>query len=87
MAYGDTTEQYESIPWEEFEYTEYLERLDDLLGERNRAFAIAHGDPDDPREEWASTIWLRCNRAIEETALEFVVYVARCRVGDGWWDG
>lgn len=75
MAYGDDQ------PWGNFEYTEYLFRLDDLLDEYHEAFAIAHSDPDDPRAEKADAMWRRRRRDVEETALEFAAYVARLRMG------
>jgi hypothetical protein len=56
---------------------EYLYRLEDLLRERHKAFAIAHGNPEDPRAEEADVEWRRLDRQIEETALELAAYSAR----------
>ncbi len=39
MAYGDATLQEPPVPWEEFEYTEYLFRLESLTEE----LVMAHG--------------------------------------------
>ena len=80
-AYGDATAQHPPVPWVEFEYTEYLFRLRDLLEAREGAFAVAHGDPDDPRAAAADEAWRRYSRDLEETALEFAAYAARLRLG------
>jgi glyoxylase-like metal-dependent hydrolase (beta-lactamase superfamily II) len=80
MAYGDTIEHGPRRPWAEFEYTEYLCRLEDLLHERDRAFAIAHGNPDDPRADAANRQWRELERKLEETAFEFVAHAARLRL-------
>jgi glyoxylase-like metal-dependent hydrolase (beta-lactamase superfamily II) len=80
MAYGDGDTQNPPVPWEQFEYTEYLFRLQDLLKERDSAFGIAHGNPEDPRAEEADAEWRRLDRAIEETALELAAYSARRRL-------
>jgi hypothetical protein len=55
--------------------------MEDLNDEFHRAFAIAHGNPDDERVEAADEEWRRCGRALEETALEFAAYAARLRMG------
>jgi hypothetical protein len=80
VAYGDATEDVPQLAWEEYEWTEYLYRLQDLINERARAFAIAHGNPDDPRAEWADDEWRRLDDALAETALEFAAYAARLRM-------
>ncbi len=83
MAYGDENGPSRPVPWEEFEYMEYLYRMGDLNEEWYRAFAIAHGNPDggSARAEAADGKWRRCGRALEETALEFAVYAVRLRMG------
>lgn len=81
MAYSDTAEHFPPIPWAEFEYTEYLYRLEDLMAERSRAFAIAHGNPDNPGADAADMQWRELDRKLEETALEFAAYAARLRLG------
>jgi glyoxylase-like metal-dependent hydrolase (beta-lactamase superfamily II) len=80
VAYGDASEHGPGIPWEKFEYMEYLYRLEDLLRERSEAFAIAHGNPDDPRAAAADEEWRRLDKQIEETALELAAYAARRRL-------
>jgi hypothetical protein len=80
MAYGDATEHDAPIPWERFEYMEYLYRLEDSLRERHRAFAIAHGDPEDPRIASADAEWRHLDKKLEETALELAAYAARRRL-------
>jgi hypothetical protein len=59
---------------------EYLYRLEDLLHERGRAFAIAHGNPEDPRAADADAEWRHLYKKIEETALELAAYAARRRL-------
>ncbi len=83
MAYGDANGPSGPIPWEEFEYTEYLNCMEDLNREWYRAFFVANGNPnEDPaRVEAADEEWRRCGRALEETALEFAAYAARLRMG------
>ncbi len=83
MAFGDANGPLGPIPWEEFMYTGYLFRMEELNDERHRAFAIAHINPDeDPAiVEAADKEWRRCGRALEETALEFAAYAARLRMG------
>jgi len=78
MAYGDATLQEPAVPWEEFEYMEYLYRLEELLRERGRAFMRA-GHPDAPPD--ADDEWKRIEREIEETAIEFAAYAVRLRLG------
>ncbi len=80
MAYGDENGPSGPVPWEEFEYMEYLYRMDDLNDEFHRAFVIAHGNGH-ARVEAADEEWRRCGRALEETALEFAAYAARLRMG------
>ncbi len=80
MAYGDATEHGPGVPWEEFEYMEYLYRLEDLLRERHEAFATAHGNPNDPRAADADAEWRRLDRQIEETAFELAAYAGRRRM-------
>jgi hypothetical protein len=84
VAYGDAHEDalLGAIPWEEFEFTEYIFRMEDLIRERSRAFALAHVNPDEAPAivEAADGEWRRCDRALEETALEFVVYRTRMRL-------
>ncbi len=80
MAYGDENGPSRPVPWEEFEYMEYLYRMDDLNDEWHRAFAIAHSKGP-ARVEAADEEWRRCGRALEETALEFAAYAARLRMG------
>ena len=75
MAHGDTT------PWMEFEFGDYLQRLEDLLEVRNLSLAVDHG----PGGE--SNRWIRANREIEETALELTIYMACLRMGDVWEEG
>jgi hypothetical protein len=77
VAYGDATLQNPPVPWEEFEYMEYLYRLEDLMQERGRAFDRAcHPDaPPDADDEWK-----RINREIEEAAIEFAAYATRLRL-------
>jgi hypothetical protein len=77
LAYGDATLQTPPIPWEEFEYTEYLFRLESLLRERDRAHGRAchpHAPPG------ADDEWKRIEREIEETAIEFAAYAVRLRL-------
>ncbi len=83
MAYGDENGPSRPVPWEEFEYMEYLYRMADLNEEWYTAFAVANGnlDEDSARVEAADEEWRRCGRALEETALEFAVYAARLRMG------
>jgi hypothetical protein len=83
VAYGDENGHSGPVPWEEFEYMEYLYRMDDLNDEWHKAFAIAHRNPDEDsaRVEAADEEWQRCGRALEETALEFAAYAARLRMG------
>ena len=64
MAYGDATEKGPPMPWEEFEYMEYLYRLEDLLKERGEAFAIAHGNPEDARAGAADVEWRPLGKAL-----------------------
>jgi len=82
VAYGDANGPSGPIPWEEFEYMEYLFRMEELNREWYRAFFIANGNPnEDPAiAEAADKEWRRCGRALEETALEFAVYAARLRM-------
>jgi hypothetical protein len=77
MAYGDATLQDPPIPWEEFEYVEYLWRLENLMQERNRAFDRAC-HPDGHFDVGGD--WERIDREIEETAIEFAAYAARLRL-------
>jgi hypothetical protein len=79
VAYGDAIEHDPPIQWEEFEYVEYLYRLQDLLEERHRAFSIAYDDPEDPRAASGAAVaeWRRLDRDIEETTLELEAYAAR----------
>ena len=78
-AYGDATEQAPPIPWENFEYVEYLYRLEDLLKERQRALSIDHDNPEDQQAAAAAAVaeWRRIDREIEETALKLAAYAAR----------
>jgi hypothetical protein len=64
VAYGDENGPSRPVPWEEFEYREYLYRMGDLNKEWRRAFAIAHGNPnEDPaRVEAADKEWRRRSR-------------------------
>ncbi len=78
MAYGDATLQDPRLPWGEFEYMEYLYRLEELLREHSRASALACR-PDAPAD--ADDEWKRIEREIEETALEFAAYAARRGLG------
>ena len=78
MAYGDATLQEPPVPWEEFEYMEYIFRLEDLLRESGRAHGRAC-HPDAPPD--ADAEWRRLNRALEQTALEFAAYAARLHLG------
>ncbi len=78
MAYGDATLQEPPVPWEEFEYTEYLFRLESLTEELVMAHGRA-GHPDAPPD--ADDEWKRIEREIEETAIEFAAYAARLRLG------
>ena len=80
MAYGDENGPSGPVPWEEFEYMEYLNRMEDLNDEFHRAFVIAHSKGP-ARVEAADEEWRRCGRALEETALEFAAYAARLRMG------
>jgi len=80
VAYGDENGPSGPVPWEEFEYMEYLNRMEDLNDEFHRAFVIAHSKGP-ARVEAADEEWRRCGRALEETALEFAVYAARLRMG------
>ncbi len=79
MAYGDATLQDPPIPWEEFEYVEYLWRLENLMQERHRVFDRACR-PDGQFVGNAGD-WERIDREIEETALEFAAYATRLRLG------
>ncbi len=82
MAHGDATLQYPATPWEEFEYMEYIHRLEDLLKESARAFALSiHHRSSDRTASDANAEYLRLRKALEETALEFVAYAARRRLG------
>jgi len=81
MAYGDATLQEPPVPWEEFEYTEYLYRLEELLGELFSAFALAcHPLSSDRTASDANAEYLRLRKALEETAIEFAAYCARLRL-------
>lgn len=77
MIYGDATPLSPAVPWEKFEYPEYLYRLEDLMVEFWRAHEFAHIKKDEPQQEWAEAQCLRRRRELEETALEFVAYTAR----------
>jgi hypothetical protein len=75
MAFGDATPETTALAWEELDYTEYLFRLRDLLSER---MDVILRDPLGPA---ADAECRRLDRAIEETAMEFVAYAARHRLG------
>ncbi len=74
---NDQTKYDPAVPWEEFGYPEYLDRLESLLKELRRAF-IRAGHPDASPD--ADGERKRIEREIEETALEFVAYAARQRL-------
>jgi sugar phosphate isomerase/epimerase len=81
VAYGDATLQNPPAPWEEFEYTEYLGRLEDLLKERGGAF-MRSCHPDAPPD--ADDEWRRLDKELEQTAIEFAAYAARLRLKSTW---
>ncbi len=82
MAYGDENGPSGPIPWGEFEYLDFLYRIEDLQKEWYKTFFVAHHPEAGTAEtEAAEAEWRRCGRALEETALEFAAYAARLRLG------